>query len=131
SGVAKLAVGAHHVLALRDDGSVWSWGLNAYGEVGDGTTNDRTSAGQVGGLGAGSDVVALAAGAYHSLVARSDGSVLAWGENGEGQLGDGTYTNRSAPGPVPGLSGVTALSGGSFHSLALTSDGGVLGWGHN
>ena len=67
----------------------------------------------------------VAAGAYHSLLVRADGTVWAWGDNTFGQLGDGTLTNRSSPVQVPGLSGVTALSAGYDHTVALRQDGPV------
>lgn len=76
-------------------------------------------------------VWAIAGSGYHNLVARRDGTVVAWGANESGQLGDGTRTDRRAPVPVAGLDGVTVVSAGQGHSLALTSSGSVLAWGNN
>jgi len=124
-----LAAGAYHSLALSADGTVWTWGSNSYGQLGESTTTTRRSVPvQVPGL---TGVVAISAGYYHSLALRVDGSVWAWGENLNGQLGDGTTTRRSVPAQVPGLSGVVALGGGGLHSLALGTDGAVWVWGSN
>lgn len=123
-GVVAIAAGQKDGLALRADGSVAGWGwsvADGRGEVPDGA---------VGIPGLGSGIVAVAAGGYHRLVLTEDGAVLGWGFNAFGVLGDGTRTDRRAPGPVTGLSaGVAAIAVGEDHSLALTPDGGVLGWG--
>ena len=138
SGVTAIAAGNQHTLARKSDGTVLAWGYNAYGQLGDGTTTNRSSVVQVmasasvplGG------VSAIAAGGYHSFVLKSDGMVWAWGDNTNGQLGDGTTTNRSYPVQVMasagvGLDGVTTMSGGSDYSLVLKSDGTVWAWGRN
>ena len=123
-----VAAGTNHSLALKSDGTVWSWGYNSQGQLGDGTTTTRTSPVQVTGI---SGAVAIDAGDSHSLAVKSDGTLWAWGVNGLGQLGDGTTTNRTAPVQVAGLSGVVAAAGGTHHSLALESDGTVWAWGVN
>src|SRR5262249_35526155 len=117
-------------LALKADGTVWGWGGNGFGQLGDGTTTLRTTPVQVRNLtGAG----AIAAGGYHSLaLVRYDGAVWAWGWNGSGQLGLGNNTDSVTPLQVPGLSGVSSLSGGGYHSLALArADGSIWAWGDN
>ena len=124
----SVAAGVYHSLAVRADGTVWSWGWNGLGQLGDGTTVDRHAPIRVRGL---DRVVAVSAGAYNSLALRADGTVWAWGWNGVGQLGDGTTTDRSTPVRVSGLAGVTQISGGGLHSLALTRDGAVWSWGWN
>ncbi len=84
------AAGGNHSLALRADGSVVAWGMDKFGELGDGAPNrDRSTPVEVSGLGAGSGVVALAAGSSHNLALRADGSVVAWGSNESGQLAPG------------------------------------------
>jgi alpha-tubulin suppressor-like RCC1 family protein len=77
------------------------------------------------------NVTAMAGGGLHSLALLSDGTVMAWGYNGYGQLGDGTFDTRTAPVPVSGLVDVTALAGGDFHNLALLLDGTLMAWGYN
>src|SRR5439155_690884 len=112
--------------SLQVAGSAQAWGLNANGEIGDGTRTDRHTPVHVNGL---SGVVAVAAGWSHSLALMSDGTLRAWGYNGSGQLGDGTRMNRLAPVQVVNASGIAKISAGGEQSLALKSDGGVLGWG--
>jgi alpha-tubulin suppressor-like RCC1 family protein len=126
SGVAAVAAGNEHTLALKADGSVWAFGHNDHGQLGDGGTTDRKAPIQVGGLAAAS---AIAAGWHHSLALQADGTVRAWGDNSYGQLGDGTTTQRASPVPVSGLAGVTAIAAGGDQSLALKSDGSVWYWG--
>jgi hypothetical protein len=109
-------------------GTVAAWGDNAYGQLGDGTTTERSTPATVPGL---TDLVAVAAGDLHSLAIRTDGTVAAWGENFYGQLGDGTTTNRSTPITVTGLTDVIAVAAGGFHSLAVRTDGTVATWGDN
>jgi alpha-tubulin suppressor-like RCC1 family protein len=128
SGVTALAAGDRHTVALRQDGTVWAWGDNSLGQLGDGTNTPPTSPVQVQGL---SGVTALAANGLHTVALRQDGTVWAWGFNFSGQLGDGTTTDRTSPVQVPGLSGVTALAAGGSHTLALRQDGTVWAWGNN
>ncbi len=109
-------------------GTPWAWGDNFVGQLGDGTTIQRTTPVQVSTL---SSVTAVVAGTIgiHSLALKSDGTVWAWGHNG-GQLGDGTTTTRLTPVRVSVLIGVTAIAAGGVHSLAL-SNGRVWVWGIN
>ena len=124
SAMQRLAAGAHHSLAIKSDGSLWAWGYNQYGQLGDGTTTERDTPVQV--LTA---VAAVAAGGYHTLAIKSDGSLWAWGMNESGQLGDGTTTERHSP--VQILTGVAAVAAGYRHSLALKTDGSLWAWGDN
>ncbi len=126
--VVTAAAGPYHTLAARKDGSVWAWGCNMDGRLGDGSTADRSAPVQVKGL---TDIVAVAAGVKHSLALRRDGTVWAWGDNLCGQLGDATNTDKLTPVQVRDLTGVTAIAAGWFHSLALKSDGTVWTWGMN
>jgi hypothetical protein len=121
-----IAVGGAHSLALLSNGTVRAWGLNSSGQLGDGTTTNRTTNVIVLNL---TNVTAVAAGAAHSL-ALSNGYVRAWGTNNFGQLGDGT-TNKSRLTNVLviNLSNVVAIAAGSMHSVALKSDGTVWVWG--
>jgi predicted CxxxxCH...CXXCH cytochrome family protein len=133
SGVIAVAAGTYHSLALKSDGSVWGWGLNSVGELGDNSTTQRNLPVQVYGLGPGSGVIAIAAGGDHSLALKSDGSVWGWGYNYSGQLGDGTFSNqRIVPIKIfDAGSGVMAIAGGNSHSVALKSDGSLWIWGSN
>lgn len=130
SGVTAIAAGGSHSLALKSDGTVLAWGNNASGQLGDGTLTDQIVPGQVSGLGAGSGVTAIAAGASFSMALKSNGTVVTWGNNASGQLGDGSFIDRTQPVGVflAGIKGITA--GGAF-SLALTTTGTVRSWGNN
>ena len=115
--------------SVRAD-AVYTWGYNGSGELGDGTTMDRsTPVALTDTLSSG--VTSIAGGLNHSLAVRN-GGVYAWGWNFYGQLGDGTTTERHTPVPMTGIlsSGVTAIAGGAYHSLAVRS-GGVYAWGSN
>ncbi|MEU8539613.1 Ig-like domain repeat protein [Streptomyces sp. NPDC048717] len=109
-----------------------SWGYNSRGQLGTGTTNTRYLPGNVT-LPEGVELTALAASGYFSMALTSDGRVLAWGENGFGQLGDGTTTDHLTPvyADIPAGTTITAIDTGQYFSLALTSDGRVLAWGLN
>ena len=205
--ITSVAVGPLHNIALRKDGTVWSWGRNQYGQLGVGSTSDAYSPVQVPGLadvvaiGAGwfsgfalkrdgtvwewgyvaqknvsrltpvqtqgiSDVISINAGNYHviatkadgtvwywdagsapaqlagasglqrsalghdhSLLLKFDGSILAFGRNETGQLGDGSIVGHDAPLPVRSLSSIVSVAAGDYHSLALDSQGRVWTWG--
>jgi alpha-tubulin suppressor-like RCC1 family protein len=131
TAASAVAVGGNHALVAKQDGTVWAWGSNASGQLGDGTTTDRSAPVQVKGI---SNIRSLAAAAEsgyagHSIGLKSDGSVWAWGNNDWGQLGDGTTTQSTVPVRVSGVTGVTAIAAGWFLSAALRSDGTVWVWG--
>lgn len=122
-----------HALALKSDGSVWAWGSNRNGKLGDGTEIDRPAP-TATLLTAG--VTAICAGGDLSLALRADGTVISWGINETGQLGSGSSSPgfRPQPAPVVGLATVVAIACGSTqlsHALALLADGTVRGWGRN
>jgi VCBS repeat-containing protein len=128
SSVVAIAAGGSHSLALKSDGTLWAWGDNSKGQLGDGTTTESHTPVQVSGL---SSVLAIAGGGGHSLAIKSDGTAQAWGLNNHSQLGDGTTTDRATPVQVSGLSSVVAIAAGGWHSLAIKSDGTVRAWGYN
>lgn len=134
--VSSVSAGGSHSIALREDGTVWTWGDNGAGQLGDGTATRRTAPVIVSGLiefDANGQIVAVTqveGGSGHTL-ALKQGRVWAWGMNTVGQLGDGTTTNRPEPVRVLGLENVTSISAGEFHSVALRNDGTVWSWGGN
>src|SRR5262249_5215680 len=131
TGVAAVAAGEQHSIALKSDGTVWTWGSNLYGQLGNGTFDDSLTPVQVrgpGGVGFLTDIQAIAAGYAQNYALRSDGTVWTWGNNGAGQLGDGTSDDRSTPVQVKGpggsgfLTGIRAIAAGnSAYALALRS----------
>ena len=129
TGIVAIAAGTDYSLALKSDGTVWAWGRNNAGQLGDGTNIDR-SAPVPGGAGFLAGVVAIATKKFHSLALKADGAVWAWGLNDFGQLGNGTAGGASAtPAEVSGLADVIAIAAGADHSLALKADGTVRAWG--
>ena len=128
SDMVAVTAGGYHSLALKSDGSVWAWGANWYGQLGDGTTNDQHAPKTVRGLG---DARTIAGGGFHSLAVNSDGSVWGWGRNDSGQLGNDSKADSPEPVQVSGLSEARVVAAGASHSLALKSDGSVWGWGNN
>lgn len=136
--VIAIAAGAFHNLALCDDGTIISWGMNNHGQLGTGDRQMRLAPVLVGPLGAlaGKRVVAITAGFYHSLALCDDGTVIGWGYNDEGELGDGSTATALVPVAVDAggaLAGkfVTRISAGQYHALALCKDGTLVAWGYN
>jgi len=128
TGVVDVAAGQYHAAALKADGTVWAWGQNHKGQLGDGTTIDRSLPVQVMGL---KDIVDVELGQDHGIALKSDGTVWTWGFNRKGQLGDGTTGDRLLPVQVIGLTDVVDVAGGQFHSAALKIDGTVWTWGYS
>jgi alpha-tubulin suppressor-like RCC1 family protein len=130
SDVIEITAGWAHTCARLSGGGVKCWGGNMFGQLGDGTTEDRPAPVDVIGLE--SDVSAISAGIYHTCALLTSGGVQCWGSNSGGALGDGTYDNHLTPVDVSGLaSGVTAITTGGGHACALLSSGGVKCWGAN
>lgn len=124
--IIDIAAGGCHTLALDARGGLWAWGFNTAGQIGDGTTTNRTTPVKVA-----DGVSAIGAGYAHSLAVKTDGSLWTWGANSSGQLGLGDTSNRTSPAEVEDLEGVRAISGGLDASYAITRDGGVWAWGGN
>ncbi len=125
TGVIAVAAGTNHSLALKSDGTVWAWGWNVFGQLGDGSGANQKNPIQVKGL---TNVKAIAAGGVHSMALLTSGAVMAWGGNTYGELGDDSTINRLTP--VPVWSG-TAIACGQYHSLTLAQDGTLYAWGSN
>ena len=135
--VTQVAAGANHQLAVLADGTLFAWGSNSYGQIGTSDTTSVTSPARINAAGvlAGKQVVAVAAGPYHSLALCADGSLAAWGNNSYGQLGSGDSSNSKSSPVAVDQSGVlagkrvVALAATVDASLALCDDGAVAAWG--
>jgi alpha-tubulin suppressor-like RCC1 family protein len=132
SKVKAIACGNTHAAVLKADGTVWTWGQNDRGQLGDGTLTNRTTPVKVQGL---SGVKAITCSAYSTYAVKDDGTVWAWGSNSYGALGNGTASNSNTPVQVSGLTGVKDVIGGSggstFQAFALKEDGTTWAWGYN
>ena len=115
-------------VSLQSDGSLWAWGGNAFGQLGDDSTTDRLSPAHIGTA---TDWVVGGGGGYHSLALRGPGTLWSWGYNSNSQLGDDSSADSHVPKQVGVDTGWTAVSGGSGHSMALRSDGTLWTWGCN
>jgi alpha-tubulin suppressor-like RCC1 family protein len=136
--VVAIAAGSAHNLALCADGGIVAWGGNSHGQLGDGSKTDRRVPVDVtvDGALAGRKVVAIAAGSIHSLALCSDGTIVGWGGNNDGQFGNGTKTGSLWPvvaatgGALSGKKPV-AIGAENDGGLALCSDGTLVSWGGN
>ncbi|RGF88870.1 hypothetical protein DXA10_14820, partial [Firmicutes bacterium AM55-24TS] len=129
-----VAAGSSHTIALRYDGTVWAWGYNGNGELGQGNTTTVYSPVQVKSADGSSyltDIIEIAAGSNHNLALDKDGTVWAWGYGPQGQLGNRTTSNSSLPVKVIGVSDMVSIAAGYYNSFAVRKDGTVWAWGYN
>ena len=131
----QVALGYEHACALRSDHTLWCWGANGDGQLGQGATSTQQQT-MVEVTALGDTVTAITLGEYHTCAVKTDGSVWCWGRNWNGQLGNDTNTSSSTPVQVKidadrTLDGVTAVTANEAHSCALTTAGAVYCWGSN
>jgi probable HAF family extracellular repeat protein len=118
---------SEHSLLIRDDGTLWAWGGNSVGQLGDGSTDSRCTSRPVPGL---ADVVEVDAECLHSVALTADGKVYVWGDNKYGDLGQGTLGNFvTQPLLMTGLPAMKRVAAGYYHNLGLTPEGEVWAWG--
>ena len=128
SGVVALSGGDQHACVLMSAGDVKCWGINFYGHLGVGNTDRLYGVRDVKVLG--SDVVQVSAGGDHTCALLRDGTAWCWGLNTNGQVGDGSRTDRDKPVEVLGLPlGIVEIDAGGNHTCALADDGSVWCWG--
>jgi len=124
----QVSAGGYNTMALRANGTIWAWGQNKYGQLGDNTTVDKFS--PVSVVGGFSDWIQVSAAFRQTLAIRSNGTMWGWGSNPAGMLGDGTLNTSSSPvSVVGGFTDWTQVGGGIFHTSALRANGTIWSWG--
>ncbi|MCL1809134.1 MAG: InlB B-repeat-containing protein [Clostridiales bacterium] len=126
--VNAIGAGFGHTIALKTDGSLWAWGYNHHGQLGNGTTTNQNTPARVG---TDNDWATISAGGYHNAAIKKDGSLWVWGYNNYGQLGDGTTTSRSTPVKVGADNDWISVSVCEAHTVAIKADGSLWAWGNN
>jgi alpha-tubulin suppressor-like RCC1 family protein len=124
---AKIYAGNDHSIAIKNDGTLWAWGANNSGELGDGTNISKNSPIQIGSS---NDWNSIASGLGFTLALKNDGTLWAWGRNNFGQLGDGTYIDKATPVQI-GTSNWQSITAGYWFSIGVKSDGTLWSWGYN
>ena len=126
----QVSAGSFHTAAVRTNGTIWAWGYNGSGQLGDNTIVDKSS--PVSVVGGFTDWCQVSAGYRHSIAVRTNGTIWAWGYNGTGQLGDNTAVSRSSPvSVVGGFTDWCQVSAGYRHSIAVRTNGTIWAWGLN
>jgi alpha-tubulin suppressor-like RCC1 family protein len=128
AGMPQVSSGGYHSVTLKSDGTLWAWGDNIHGQLGDGTTVDKSTPTQIG---IDNKWVSIATGYDHTVALKSDGTLWAWGYNYFGQVGDGTTVNKSTPTQIGSDNKWVYISAGAEHTVALKSDGTLWAWGRN
>ena len=125
----EISAGDAHTLAIKNDGTLWAWGRNNKSQMGDGTTVDKNTPTQIG-----TDTdwaIVSASGMIHSLAIKTNGTLWTWGDNSNGQLGDGTTLKRNTPVQIGSDTDWSSISGGLYFSVALKNNGTLWTWGNN
>ena len=126
----QVACGAIHTAAIKTDGTLWTWGYNYYGALGDNTTTSKSSPVQT--IAAGTNWKQVSCGYYHTAAIKTDGTLWTWGYNYYGQLGNNTTGHKSSPvQTIAGGTNWTQVSCGSSHTAAIKTDGTLWIWGRN
>ncbi len=122
----SVTAGGYYSLGIKTDGTLWAWGLNNYGQLGDGTTIYKSSPVQIG---TDTNWAFIAAGYTNSFGIKTDGTLWAWGDNSYSQLGDGTSINKSFPIQIGTDTNWSSVDSGYRHSIGIKSNGTLWAWG--
>lgn len=125
---AFVSAGEFHSLAIKKDGTLWAWGDNSYGQLGDNSTTQRNVPVQIG---AATDWVGVYAGFEHSMARKADNSLWSWGDNSFGELGNGNTIQQNTPVQVGSDTHWQTVSLGRSHNVALKTNGQLWSWGRN
>jgi len=128
TGVKAIAAGFFHSIALKNDGTLWTWGKNQFGQLGNGNNNDSSIPILISSL---TGITSIAGGSNNTLVLKSDGTVWNCGLGTDGQLGNALNNNSNVPVQVSALTNIISIGRGGFHNLAVKSDGTAWAWGSN
>ncbi|MDI6050789.1 kelch repeat-containing protein [Flavobacterium sp. XS2P24] len=124
----NISSGSEHTVGIKSEGTIWAWGNNAMGQLGDGTYANRNKPLQIGTA---KNWKSIATGAYHTMAIKSDNTLWTWGYNSPGTLGDGTNTNRNTPMQIGISSNWQSVVAGFDHTVAIKTDGTLWTWGGN
>ena len=124
----KVSGGLDYTIAIKSDGTLWAWGNNTYGQLGDGTTIDKLTPVQIG---TSSDWTDISCGLNHNMALKANGTLWSWGRNLYGQLGDGTTVNKTVPTQVGTETNWVSIETRYHHNLGIKSNGTLWGWGQN
>ncbi|MFN6087171.1 MAG: T9SS type A sorting domain-containing protein [Cyclobacteriaceae bacterium] len=122
----SVAAGFYHSVGIKQEGTLWGWGRNNHGQLGDGTTADKTSPVKIGT----DSWLNIQARAFHTMGIKQDRTLWAWGKNETGQLGDGTTADKASPVKI-GTDTWLSIAAGPLHTLAIKQDGTLWAWGYN
>jgi hypothetical protein len=125
---STIAIGSSHTIIIKRDGTLWAWGHNYYGQLGDGTNTNRYATIKIGND---SDWKYIVVGHYHTVALKADGTLWIWGDNQYGQLGDGTNNSRNIPTKIGNNSDWVRVAIGYGHTTALKNNGTLWTWGSN
>ena len=124
----QISLGSSHVIGIKKDGTLWGWGYNSTGQLGDGTTTTRNSPVQIG---SDTNWASVACGSGHTIAVKTTGTLWGWGYNVYGQLGDGTTTTRNSPVQIGSDTNWASVACGSEYTIARKTTGTLWGWGYN
>ncbi|SHG14147.1 RCC1 domain-containing protein [Chryseobacterium vrystaatense] len=124
----SVSAGEKHSLGIKTDGTLWAWGYNSYGQLGDGTRSTKNSPIQIGKE---NNWLQISGGDFHSIALKTNGTLWAWGANYYGQLGNGTNTDKTIPTQIGTATDWVSITSGNNYVVALKADGTIWAWGNN